>query len=81
MYDDEPPLTGEYLRAICIALSRNSIRSLKGAAIVSDPEEQTVPKMLPASERRQNPQLASAVTLKPATYGHFKTGHFGWLET
>jgi hypothetical protein len=23
----------------------------------------------------------SAVTLKPATCGHFKTGHFGWLET
>jgi hypothetical protein len=25
--------------------------------------------------------IASAVTLKPATCGHFKTGHFGWLET
>lgn len=23
----------------------------------------------------------SAVTLKPATCGHFKTGHFGWPET
>lgn len=24
---------------------------------------------------------ASAVTLKPATYGHFKTGHLVWPET
>jgi hypothetical protein len=23
----------------------------------------------------------SVVTLKPATCGHFKTGHFGWPET
>jgi len=23
----------------------------------------------------------SVVTLKPATCGHFKTGHFGWHET
>jgi len=25
--------------------------------------------------------LASAVTLKAATYGHFKTGHFEWAKT
>jgi hypothetical protein len=24
---------------------------------------------------------ASVITLKPATCGHFKTGHFGWSET
>jgi len=24
---------------------------------------------------------ASVITLKPATCGHFKTGHFGWPET
>jgi hypothetical protein len=23
----------------------------------------------------------SVITLKPATCGHFKTGHFGWPET
>ncbi len=39
MYDhDEPPLEGEYLRAICIALNRNGISGLKGAAVVLDPE-------------------------------------------
>jgi hypothetical protein len=26
-------------------------------------------------------KAASVVTLKPATCGHFKTGHFGWPET
>jgi hypothetical protein len=25
--------------------------------------------------------VASVITLKPATCGHFKTGHFGWSET
>jgi hypothetical protein len=25
--------------------------------------------------------MASVITLKPATCGHFKTGHFGWPET
>jgi alkylhydroperoxidase/carboxymuconolactone decarboxylase family protein YurZ len=25
--------------------------------------------------------VASVVTLKPATWGHVKTGHFGWPET
>jgi len=25
--------------------------------------------------------MPSVVTLKPATCGHFKTGHFGWRET
>jgi hypothetical protein len=26
-------------------------------------------------------QVTSAVTLKAATYGHFKTGHFEWAKT
>jgi hypothetical protein len=26
-------------------------------------------------------QFSSVITLKPATCGHFKTGHFGWPET
>lgn len=49
MYD-EPPLKGEYLRAICAALSRNGIRSLKNAAIVHDVEEKTTTRKLPQSE-------------------------------
>jgi integrase len=34
-----------------------------------------------ASRWVMNGTPSSAVTLKPATYGHFKTGHFGWPET
>jgi len=29
----------------------------------------------------QKVQEASVITLKPATCGHFKTGHSGWPET
>jgi hypothetical protein len=25
--------------------------------------------------------LASVITLKPATYYQFKTGHFAWIQT
>jgi DNA-binding transcriptional MerR regulator len=32
-------------------------------------------------DQEQRRPGTSAVTLKPATCGHFKTGHFGWPET
>lgn len=48
-YDDEPPLEGEYLRAICIALNRHGIRSLKNAATVPDVEDSTRLKKPPKS--------------------------------
>lgn len=53
--DDEEPLTGEFLRSICAALSRNAIKSLKGAAIVLGPDDEPALKKLPKSERQ--PQL------------------------
>jgi hypothetical protein len=56
MYEDEPPLTGEFLRAICAALNCNGIRSLKRAAIVLDAEEKTMLKKPPYSERRSQLQ-------------------------
>jgi hypothetical protein len=59
MYDDEPPLEGEYLRAICIALSRNALRGLREAAIVLDAQDRTTLKKPPQSERSRNfPMIA-----------------------
>jgi hypothetical protein len=48
--DDEPPLRGEFLRLVCRALERNSISSLKMAAIIPDPEEKTLLPFPPARE-------------------------------
>ena len=49
---DEEALQGEHLRALCIALHRNRVGSLKRCAIVLDPDEQTTPGESPQSERR-----------------------------
>ena len=37
--DDDPPLEGEYLRAICGALERNRVGGLKRAAVVLHDDE------------------------------------------
>jgi hypothetical protein len=37
--DDDPPLGGEYLRAICRALTRNRVAGLKSASVVPDGSE------------------------------------------
>jgi hypothetical protein len=50
--DEEDMFDGEFLRAVCRALHRNSIRSLKGAAIVPEPMEQHALKKPPQSDKQ-----------------------------
>jgi hypothetical protein len=52
----EEALQGELLRCLCIALHRNRVGSLKRAAIVLDPDEETPPRKSPKSELR--PQIS-----------------------
>ena len=54
MHNDEPPLEGEYLRAVCVALSRNAVRGLREAAIVLDVQDRATLKKPPQGERSHN---------------------------
>jgi len=52
MDEDEPPLRGDFLRSVCVALNHNGIRSLKGAVVnIPDSLDLTPPKKPPQIER------------------------------
>jgi hypothetical protein len=63
-YDDDEQLEGEYLRAICMALSRNAVGGLKNAAVVLHPDEEVElpkrPKRTSTCSQERKPRNAAA---------------------
>ena len=52
--DDEEPLRGEFLRLVCIALSRNAIKGLNSTTevLANVPDEKPVLRKPPESEQQ-----------------------------